>query len=259
MVLHYEDHSIDTTPAPLPEAVLLVPAHNEHQRDEYGRALDSYAEAFSEAYTHESEYGLFVVDNGSTTAETGNIALEHGFQLLQSPVKGKGAAIRYGVTKLMDGLGNPDPTNLHIAFADADGAYQARTILSLIERTMGKADIAVAKRTTHESTKEAIHRRLAHVAIQKTLNRRLPTGVSDPNAGAMAFSGDAIGVWEESLTTGFTTPAEVLHRAYKKGLIAVEVEAIVANAEESRVRPLRDGIQLMRDVRHIRYRSSRLG
>lgn len=240
----------------LPEAVLIVPAFDEANRlagEPYKRALHTYAEAFSNAYTHSSDYLLLVVDNGSPTSETGEIAKEHGFDLLQSPVKGKGAAIRYGIVAVMNSLDRPNPADMHIAFTDADGAYQPHTIMSLIEHTMGDADIAVARRvSTPESTKERIDRRIAHVAIQKAFQRYLPTGVSDPNAGAVAMSGDAIAEWEASMTDGFTTPAEILHKANKKGLRIREVDAVVTNAAESRVHPVRDGIQLVRDIRHIR-------
>jgi glycosyltransferase involved in cell wall biosynthesis len=232
----------------LPEVALVIPAYNEGSRlggDPFRAALDSNMSAFSKEYPRSE---LFVVDDGSIDNTT-DIALEHGYKVVRHDVnRGKGAAIRTGVSSIIStGF---DTQKLTIAFTDADGSYTPETNLGLVALAQGRADIAIAKRIEIISRKKTL-RDIAHPAVKFLMNTLANTGVSDPQAGSMAFSGAAIDVWTETTIDGFGATSQALHNAFKAGLKVTELEAEVTDFGESRVRPI-DGLKIVMDAFRIR-------
>jgi glycosyltransferase involved in cell wall biosynthesis len=236
-----------------PSVVLIMPAFNEATRlngNPYKRALEDNMTAFSDEFTHSRDYRMLVVDDGSKD-NTGELAQEFGYELVTQPNNfGKGAAIRSGVRFVLNSLEGSDIDNLSMAFTDADGSYSAYTMLDLVGLTKGEADIAIAKRVQEERNRRS-WRDYAYPAVQHMFGLIAPTGVSDPQAGAMAFSGSAIDLWSNSLTNGYAAPAEVLYLAKKLGLKAAELPAQVNTVGESRVKPS-DGIRILWDAARIR-------
>ncbi len=250
MSLYEQIHATETQ---TPEAVLIIPALNEASRlngDPFKRALYANMTEFSRLFTQENQLRMVVVDDGSTD-ETGNLASEFGYDVVYHPVNlGKGAAIRSGVRAVLDSLIEPVVSNVSMAFTDADGSYSAETLIRLIAATKESADIGIVNRFEGDKSNKN-WRDLAHPAVQQFLRFVTPTGVSDPQAGAMAFSGAAIDLWKDSKIDRYATPTEVLYKAKKLGLATVEISALMTNVGESHVKPI-DGLKIMSDALRIR-------
>jgi glycosyltransferase involved in cell wall biosynthesis len=184
---------------------------------------------------------LLVVDDGSTD-NTAGIAEEMGWDVYRLPRHlGKSAAIRGGVRN-MGAVSRQ-------AFTDADGQYKIEDVLDLYLLT-DHADVAVARRAAHSS--DNLWRSFCHSGYSHLSQLILPTGVSDPQAGAMAFKGPAIDLWKEVTTDRYMGPSEVLFKAKRLGLRVLEKTVDINTADNSHVKP-GDAFKMLADLISFRF------
>ena len=232
-----------------PEASLIIPAFNEAKARRNLEATLTNAHLGLER-EFGSNYELLLADDGSSDA-TIDIARQNGASVLALPHKGKGAAVRAGILHSQA---------RYRAFMDADNSFRIDDVVSLIDKVSGPADVAIA--TRHEGldtigphasrTRAIFSKALANVCEVIT-----PTGVKDTQCGAKAFKGEvAQDLYGRSVIDGFAGDREVLHLAYKLGYSVVEQACHVTPQPGSKVRPLQDGVSIVRDAVRIRRRAA---
>lgn len=171
---------------------------------------------------------------------------------------GKGGAVRRGV---LAARGN------YRVFTDCDLAYpmsEVRKVVSALEAT---SDVVIASRAHKESrytiTLHDLHylytRHLASRAINWLVNHTIIPECNDTQAGLKGFRADAARFLFSQMTiTGFSFDIEMLYIAHRAGMSIREIPVHFQYREElSTVDFMADGMQLLKDLWAIRYRSIR--
>ncbi len=228
---------------------MVIPAFNEERRlpDTLAR-LAEYLHSRSELLPAE----VVVVDDGSTDQTA---ALVRGLPSTQELAvrlealgsnRGKGAAVRRGL-RVSRGR--------WVLISDAD---LASPIEELPKLQAAGADLAVGSRALR---RELIARRqpLARDVLGRCFNAllralRLST-LRDTQCGFKLLRGDLARRLAGELTLdGFAFDVELLARASRLGAEVAEVPVRWYHVEESRVRPLRHGLAMIRDALVLRWR-----
>jgi dolichyl-phosphate beta-glucosyltransferase len=224
---------------------VVIPAYNEATR--LPRALPALFDAVDQDHTE-----VIVVDDGSTdrTADVARDALAaipHG-RLLRYPMNaGKGAAVRFGVSRARGHV---------IAFADADMAADPRDLRRLVA-ALDTADVAVGSRAVPGAVVAGGSR--ARAVAGRAFNRyaRAATGlaIADSQCGFKAFRGPVAKVlFHLSQVNGFAFDVELLLLAARLGFRISEVPVHWTAVPESHVQPVRDGARMAADVLRSRRR-----
>ena len=233
---------------------MVIPAFNEERRLPGTLVrLAEYLHSRPEVLPAE----VIVVDDGSTdrtAALAGELPSSPQLTLRLESLganRGKGAAVRRGLS-LSRGK--------WVLISDAD---LASPIEELEKLQVAGADVAVGSRALR---RELIARRqpLARDALGRCFNVLLRVlGLStfrDTQCGFKLLRGDLARALAEELTLdGFAFDVELLARATRRGAKVVEVPVRWYHVEESRVRPLRHGLAMVRDAFVLRWRLWRRG
>lgn len=221
---------------------IVIPAYNE--QDRLSRTLSHIQEAWRAEPLHSiSLHEIIVVDDGSTD-RTAAIAGEWASAL---PVKcmrlpqnaGKGAAVRVGMQAA---------TGDFMLMYDADGATPAPEIAKLFDalRRDG-SDIAIGSRVLKRETSLVTmqwHRRVIGRAYH-TLCSLLVPGIRDTACGCKLFSAAAAKrLFAAQRINRFAFDVEVLSLALHYGYRISEVPLAWTAVPESKVRLVRDGMQM---------------
>jgi dolichyl-phosphate beta-glucosyltransferase len=230
-----------------PSLSVVIPCYNEERRLE-GTIGELLAWAGAERRTIE----VVIVDDGSsdgTGALAERLAREHpevrAVRLERNG--GKGGAVRAGL------LAARAPLRV---FADADGSFPPEEISKLEAAAREGADVAAGSRDVDPSLSEGgPHRRLLRRFFRAVVRALAVRSVADTQCGFKLFRADAV----EALFGGLRTPGyafdvEVLARAERLGLRVAEVPVRCLHREGSKVRVVRDGLRMLRDVALVRIR-----
>lgn len=220
---------------------VVLPAYNEEKR--LPGALRAVRAAFPEAL-------VVVADDGSSdrTAEVGESLGARVVRLRRN--RGKGAAVREGILEALRLGCGP------VLFSDCDLACppgEWGRLTGVLERG---ADVAVASRWLRESRVEGrtLSRTLASWGFASLA--RILTGLPyrDFQCGCKAFAaGAARALFEEPLLCGrYAFDVELLLRARDLGLAVAEVPVFWRAGEESRVRVLKHGPEMLRSLLALR-------
>ncbi len=226
---------------------VVIPAFNEAAR--LGATLDRVV-----AYLEESRQWLpaevLVVDDGSRD-HTSEVTEQHPgapevlVQAVRLPVnRGKGAAVRAGMTAARGSF---------ILISDADLATPIEEVEAL---RAADVEVAVGSRGVR---RELIvrHQPLAREGMGRVFNLILRllglTSLKDTQCGFKLIDG-ALGrqVAAHMRLDGFAFDVELLSRASRLGARIREVPVHWYHMEQSRVRPLRHSLQMLRDVLRLR-------
>ncbi len=206
------DLELGGVPTSRPRQVLvLLPAYNEGEAIE--GVISSILSVSEEMMNTDVE--ILVID-GQSRDETRSIARESGARVVVQPGKGKGNAVRFGIS-----MSGPHSA---VVMLDADGSYPAEQIPEFLRELEHGADMVVGSRilgTMEEGAMPALHligNRLLSSLARVIYGKR----ISDICSGMWAFTTVAL----EGLNLNanhFELEAELFAQASKAELILVEI------------------------------------
>ena len=221
---------------------IVIPAFNEEPR--LGRTLESIRQAFADGIMFDiTLHQIIVADDGSTDA-TSRIAETFATVLPVTVVRlprnrGKGAAVRAGMRLITGEYG---------LIYDADGAAPITEVTKLLSAIRHHhADIAIGSRVLGRSEGIVTMRRYRRI-IGRTyhaLCSLLVPGIQDTACGCKLFKRDvAQTLFRLQRIDRFSFDVEVLAIALRQGYKVVEVPLQWVAIPESKVRLVRDGLQM---------------
>jgi dolichyl-phosphate beta-glucosyltransferase len=233
-----------------PFLTIIVPAYNEEAR--LPATLPQII-AFAEAQPYPVE--VLVVDNASTdrTAKiVRGLIEEHSIvSLLHQPVRGKGAAVRKA---MLEGRGE------YRFICDADLAMPIDQVARFIPPAIPEYGVAIASREVPGAARygEPWHRHLMGRIFNLIVRAIAVPGIQDTQCGFKCFTRDAASdIFSHQVIDGWAFDVEVIHIAQLHGYAVAEVPIDWYYGEGSRVRPLRDSFNMVREVVRIRRNSQR--
>jgi len=226
---------------------VVIPAYNEQER--IAKTLERVAEYLdAQGYLYE----VLVVSDGSTD-ETESIvnafALRHSsFRLLAyRPNRGKGYAVRYGMVRAQ---------GEYLLFSDADLAAPIEELEKLFPFVEQEDDIAIGSRPLKESNlvvRQPFYREWLGRAFNKVVQLLAVKGIHDTQCGFKLFKRDAAHqIFSLCQLNGFSFDFEVLYLARRLGYRIAEVPIKWMHQPGSKVRLLRDGTRMLRDLVWLR-------
>lgn len=238
----------------IPARSLVIPMF-----DERARIARSIA-VLAESGIADDGLELLLVDDGSTdgTAEVAEQALAasgipDARVLRLSSNAGKGAAVRAGMLAAR---------GASRVFVDADLCVPATDIRRCFEELEARHAEVVYGTRAHPGSELHRNQPLHRVASGRTFNLLLRTlGLTDERdtqCGLKGFSaGAAERIFGQLTTERFAFDVEVLARARRSGLHVLPLPVEWSHLDASRVRPVRDGIDMFRAAVRIRRQLDR--
>lgn len=233
-----------------PRRTLVVPTYRE------SGGIAACVERLATSPLNDPHTEILFVDDGSddgtaATTETAMAGCGLGGRVIRLPTNlGKGAAVRAGMAEARGRV---------TAFADADlsaGVDEIDRCFAIVES--GDVDVAFSTRVHPDATITRLppwRRRLAGKAFNLALRVLGVTGHSDTQCGLKVFTKAASDqLFPDLLIEGYAFDVEVLYRARLAGMRVAEVPIVWRHADSDRVRPLRDGLVMLRDVVSMRRR-----
>ena len=223
---------------------VVVPAYNEEPR--LANSLIRVCEYLSE---QSYEWEIIVIDDGSTddTAEIVHLFTknEQRIRLISYlPNKGKGFAVRTG---MIDGEGD------WLLLCDADLAAPIEELEKLFA---ANTQIAIGSRPLRDSNLEVRQpwwREAAGRAFNLAVQALSIRGIKDTQCGFKLFSNKAAkDIFPRCRFDGFSYDFEALMVARELGYEIAEVPIRWSHQEGSKVRLLRDGTRMLRDLVALR-------
>lgn len=234
-----------------PLLTIIIPAYNEERR--LPTTLPQVAD-FVEAQDYPAE--ILVVDNASTDRTSDvvrAVAAEHPIiSLLYQPIQGKGAAVRKG---MLEGRGE------YLFICDADLAMPIKEVNKFLPPTLSDYDVAIASREAAGAIRynEPWYRHLMGRVFNLLVRLLAVPGIQDTQCGFKCLRREAArDIFTIQKIDGWAFDVEILHIARRRGYRIVEVPIHWYYGEGSRVSPIRDSINMLVEVLHIR-RSGRSG
>lgn len=227
---------------------VVFPAYNEEGR--IGPTLNRVHAYLSE---RSRNFEIIVVDDGSedsTALLVRRMAQEKAeITLLQNRSnRGKGYSVRYGVLHA---------TGSYVLFSDADLSTPIEEIEKLWPRlqrcsvVIGSRAISGAQIEIHQPQ----YREIMGKAFNRILQSLLLPGIRDSQCGFKLFSAPVARDLFSRLTVhGFGFDVEILYLARRLGYTICEVPVRWRNDPETRVRILRDSLQMLLDILALRLR-----
>lgn len=234
---------------------IIIPAYNEAARIlPYLRSITSYMRDRGQPYE------VLVVDDGSTdttasVVETLASSVQE-IQLLRAPLRrGKGAAVRRGMQAAVGRLQ---------LFADADGATPIQELARLEQALTNGADLAIgsralASRLPDYAVQARFYRTILGNLFNSVVQQSSLKGITDTQCGFKLFrqtvAADLFGV---SSIDGYGFDLELLYVAQQRGYRIAEIPVNWSDQPGSKVRVLRDGLAMLRELTVI-WRNSANG
>jgi len=228
-----------------PLLTIIIPAYNEERR--LPTTLPQVAD-FVEAQDYPAE--ILVVDNASTDRTPDivrAVAAEHPIiSLLYQPIQGKGAAVRKG---MLEGRGE------YLFICDADLAMPIEEVNKFLPPILSAYDVAIASREAPGAVRynEPRYRHLMGRVFNLLVRLLAVPGIQDTQCGFKCLRREAArDIFTIQKIDGWAFDVEILHIARRRGYRIVEVPIHWYYGEGSRVSPIRDSINMLIEVLHIR-------
>ena len=235
-----------------PRIHVIIPAYNEEER--IGRTLARMYEYFEQV---DYSYEVTVVSDGSTDS-TVKLVNEFGkthphFHLLESqPNKGKGFVVRKGMLECQGDW---------LLLSDADLATPIEEVEKLWKYAEQDIPIIIGSRPLKESNLEIRQpkwREMLGRAFNKAVQIMAIRGIQDTQCGFKLFKNDTAKlIFEKCTLPGFGYDFECLMIGRDLGIKIAEVPIRWSHQEGSKVRVLRDGTRMLRDLVILRMKGRR--
>lgn len=226
----------------MPTLAIIIPAFNEEDR--LGKTLDSIARAWKDSLIPELTLSQVIIADDGSKDRTIAVAEEWKkvlpIEIVALPKnRGKGAAVRTGM--------QASRADLALIY-DADGAAPIVEINKLYkEMKMKDADIAIGSRALERRQSLVTmswHRRIIG-RIYHAICYALVPGLHDTACGCKLFTAEAVKeLFALQRIDRFAFDVEILAIALRRGYKVVEVPLMWTAIPESKVRIIRDGIQM---------------
>ncbi|MDP2307830.1 MAG: glycosyltransferase [Pseudomonadota bacterium] len=219
---------------------VVIPLYNEERR---------LAEGFAGVAALRARVGFPVevvwVDDGSgdDTLHALKLAVEAGDLLLAEPHRGKGGAVRAGVART---------TGDRVLLVDVDWSVPAAEVEALLAVD---ADLVVATREGRGARRvgEPAWRHWTGRAFNHLVQRAVLPGLEDTQCGCKLLAGPlARDLFGRMRLDGWAFDVELLALARARGCSIREVAVEWRYGADTRVRPLRDGVAMAREVWWVR-------
>lgn len=229
---------------------IIVPAYNEAAR--LPQTLPQIADFILEQ-PYRAE--LLIVNNNSsddTRAIACDFATEFPFvRVLDEPTQGKGAAVRTG---MLAAAGD------YLFMADADLSMPIAEVNKFLPPVLDDYDVAIGSREVRGAVRydEPEYRHIMGRIFNFIVRVLAVPGFQDTQAGFKCFRRQvALDVLARQTIDGWAFDVELLYIALKRGYRIIEVPIQWYYRQNSRISPLRDAVDMVREVLHIRLNDLR--
>jgi dolichyl-phosphate beta-glucosyltransferase len=243
-----------TEPRKIVALSVVIPAFNEARRlPSYLHSVAAYLNG--RGLSHE----ILVVDDGSTD-DTARLIEQAGTQhrtirLIRLPRNsGKGAAVRAGMQFAQGELQ---------LFADADGATPIQELERLEAAVKNGADLAIGSRTlasrdSRYQVRARLHRTLLGNLFNRVVRRLGIRDIHDTQCGFKLFRKSvAQDLFSVARIDGYGFDLELLYIAQQRGYRIAEVPINWTDQPGSKVRVIRDGFRMLREMLAVRRNHAR--
>jgi glycosyltransferase involved in cell wall biosynthesis len=224
---------------------IIIPAHNEELR--LPGSLEKIA-AFLKEQDYEAE--VIVVDNGSqdnTAGVVGQFMVRYPFvSLIRDERRGKGLAVKLG---MLAARGE------YLFICDADLSMPIEEVARFLPPILEDYDVAIASREVEGARRygEPAYRHLMGRVFNFLVRLLAVPGFQDTQCGFKCFRREvARDIFPYQTMEGWGFDVEVLFIARKRGYRIVEVPINWYYMAESRVRPIKDTLGMLRELLKVR-------
>jgi glycosyltransferase involved in cell wall biosynthesis len=232
--------------APQPLLSLIIPAYNEAER--LPKTLPPVFD-FLEKQTYSFE--IIIVNNNSSD-NTRAIALDYAatrpyLRVIDEMTQGKGAAVRAGMLAA---------TGDYLFMADADFSMPVEEIAKFLPPQLSQYDVAIGSREAPGAVRynEPQYRHFMGRVFNFYVKILAIPGFEDTQCGFKCFRREvAWDILPNQTIDGWAFDVELLFIALRRGYRIVEVPVQWYYGANSRVSPVRDTINMIREVLRIRY------
>lgn len=229
---------------------IIIPIHNEERR------LPSTIEQALQFLSHQNYSAeLILVENGSQdrTLQLANAYADRYPQIrvIQEKARGKGLAVRRG---MLEACGE------YRFMADADFSMPPKEINRFLPPLLPNVDIAIASREAPGAIRydEPAYRHFIGRIFNLMIRILALPGLHDTQCGFKCLRGEvAEDLFPYQTLTGLAFDVEILYIARKRGYRIVELPIPWYFNADSKVRVMRDSIEMARDLLAIRMNSLR--
>ena len=225
---------------------IIIPAYNEGQR--LPQTLPQVVE-FIEAQSYSAEVVLVNNNSSDNTRQiAGEFSAEFPFiRVLDEPAQGKGAAVRTG---MMAANGE------YLFIADADLSMPIEEVSKFLPPNLTDYDVAIGSREAKGAVRynEPEYRHIMGRVFNFYVKVLAIPGFEDTQCGFKCFRREvAHEVFPLTTIDGFAFDVEVLFIALSRGYKVIEVPIHWYYRSNSRVSPIRDTFNMIREVIRIRF------
>ena len=225
---------------------LIIPAYNEGER--LPKTLPPVIE-FLDAQPYAAE--VIIVNNNSRD-DTRAVALDFAatrpyIRVLDEMMQGKGAAVRTGMLAA---------EGEYLFMADADFSMPVAEIAKFLPPRLSQYDVAIGSREAPGAVRynEPSYRHFMGRVFNFYVKVLAIPGFEDTQCGFKCFRREvARDILPYQTIDGWAFDVELLFIALRRGYHVVEVPVDWYYGENSRISPVRDSINMVREVLRIRY------
>jgi glycosyltransferase involved in cell wall biosynthesis len=238
--------ALSTIPPPDHAAVdldvsIVMPCLNEART--LPQCIEAARAALDELHERHGLQGEVVISDNGSDDQSPAIAERLGARVIACRVRGYGAALRYGILAARGRF---------IVMGDADGSYDFRESVPMVERLMQGYELCMGSRFRGAIMPGAMpwmNRHIGNPVLTGILNLLFRSGLSDAHCGMRAFTKSAFERLDPS-SRGMEFASEMLIKATLLGQRRTEVPITLhpdGRGRPPHLRPFRDG------WRHLRY------